>query len=212
MESLTISVTETRDHWWWRPGWRLGRSFYAWHVTFAEQPMVGEVAEIYAAVLDRLPMVDRIPVRWLHLTMQGLGFTDEVDRSDVDRIVTAARARCAALQPFSVTLGPVRVDSEALKLPARPVGPLNELRSTVRGAIGEVWGNDYVPEAREGWRPHVSLAYMNAAGPAEPIVQALAAIPAQTTEIEVSAVSLINLSRDHKMYEWSDVATVLLGQ
>lgn len=32
-------------------------------------------------VLDDLPTLDPLPVRWLQLTMQGIGFTDEVDRT-----------------------------------------------------------------------------------------------------------------------------------
>jgi 2'-5' RNA ligase len=209
---LTSKVTETRDHWWWRPGWRVGRSFHTWHITFADHPRVREFATTYGSVLDELPMLDRIPLPWLHLTMQGVGFTDEVDRSDIERIVAAARARCAQLEPFPVTLGPVWVDPEALALPARPAEALIRLRSTVREAIADVWGGDRVPEAAEGWIPHVSLAYANTDGPAEPIFQALAALPRQTVEFEVSAVALIELNRDHKMYEWTDVATVPLGQ
>jgi hypothetical protein len=29
-----------RDHWYWRPGWAIGRRFYAWHITFADQSQV----------------------------------------------------------------------------------------------------------------------------------------------------------------------------
>jgi 2'-5' RNA ligase len=85
------------------------------------------------------------------------------------------------------------------------------VRYAIRAAIGEVWGKANVPEAAEGWRPHVSLAYANTAGQAAPITEALAAQPAHTAEIEISTVSLIDLNRDNKAYEWSDVATVRLG-
>src|SRR5215211_568573 len=65
-----------RDHWWWRPGWSQGRSFYTWHITFDGQPGMQQLADFYAPMLANLPMLDAVPVKWLHLTMQGIGFTD----------------------------------------------------------------------------------------------------------------------------------------
>jgi hypothetical protein len=94
---MTETTQSMRDHWWWQPGWRVGRSLYTWHVTFNDQPAVHQLAADYAPVLNDLPTLDPVPVRWLHLTMQGIGFTDEVDRADVDAITDAARDRCAAI-------------------------------------------------------------------------------------------------------------------
>ncbi|MGB6163316.1 MAG: hypothetical protein WCF33_10685 [Pseudonocardiaceae bacterium] len=83
---MAETVQAMRDHWWWRPGWRVGRSFYTWHMTFDDQPAAHQLAADYAHMLKDLSTLDLIPVRWLHLTMQGIGFTDEVDRADVDAI------------------------------------------------------------------------------------------------------------------------------
>ncbi|MGH3625360.1 MAG: 2'-5' RNA ligase family protein [Sciscionella sp.] len=200
-----------RNHWWWRPGWKLGRSFYTWHITFGGKSDVRALADSYVPLLANLPVLDRVPVRWLHLTVQGLGFTDEIDRTDVDAIVQATEHRLAELQPFTATIGPPQVDPETIHMPVQPVEPLRRLRAVTRGAIGDVWGDQNVPEMAEGWRPHVTLGYSNAAGPAEPITEALATQQAQTVEVEIAAVSLINLNRDNKAYEWVDVATVRLG-
>jgi 2'-5' RNA ligase len=68
-----------------------------------------------------------------------------------------------------------------------------------------------VPKDPHGFRPHVSLAYSNTAGPAEPITQLLAARSVTTAEITVRRVALINLNRDHHAYEWNDIATAELG-
>jgi 2'-5' RNA ligase len=190
--------TELRNHWWWRPGWRVGRSFYTWHVTFADQPGVHQLAATYAPLLATLPLLDPIPFRWLHLTMQGLGFTDEVDPGDVAAIHEAAATRLAELEPCTVTLRPPRVNAEALYLPVQPVEPLRQVRATIRRAIREVWGEPNVPEATDGWQPHVSLAYANAPGPLQPVADALATYPAQTAEVEITTVSLIDLNRDNK--------------
>ena len=203
-------VEPMRDHWWWRPGWTVGRSFYTWHVTFANHPSAQQLVTAYAPVFAGLPVLDPVPVRWLHLTLQGIGFTDEVDRDDVDRIVFTAQKRCAELDPFTVTIGPAHVDPETIQMPVRPVEPLIALRHAIRDAIGDVWGQDRVPEPADGFRPHVSLGYSNAAGPAEPLATALAAHTEYTAEVVVSSVSLIDLNRDHRTYEWTDVATVPL--
>jgi 2'-5' RNA ligase len=204
---MTETTQSMRDHWWWRPGWRVGRSFCTWHVTFNDQPAVHRLAADYAPVFNDLPTLDPIPVRWLHLTMQGIGFTDEINRADVDAIVGAAQDRCAALAPFTITLGPARVDPEALMLPVRPAEPVTRLRAAIRAAIADVWGPDNVPEDPHGFRPHVSLAYSNAASPAEQITQRLAARSVTAAEITVHRAALIDLNRDHRAYEWTDIAT-----
>lgn len=93
-----------------------------------------------------------------------------------------------------MTVGPPVVDTEGVPLSVRPVEPLREVRAVVRKAIADVWGQGRVPEAAEGWCPHVTLAYSNTAGPAEPIAKALAAQPARTAEVEIPSVSLIDLN------------------
>lgn len=208
---MTETTQFMRDHWWWRPGWRMGRSFYTWHVTFDDQPAVHRLAADYAPVLNDLPTLDPIPARWLHLTLQGIGFTDEVNRADVDAIADTARERCAVLAPFTIALGPARVDPEALLLPVRPAEPVIRLRAAIRAAIADVWGPDNVPEDPHGFRPHVSLAYSNTTGPAEPITQRLAAQSVTAAEITVHRAALINLNRNHRAYEWNDIATAELG-
>src|SRR6202035_5627646 len=67
-----------RDHWWWRPGWRPGRRMYAWHFTFDGETALHELVDVYQQRLAGLPGLDPIPRQWLHLTTQGIGFTDEV--------------------------------------------------------------------------------------------------------------------------------------
>jgi len=31
-------MTTVCNHWWWRPGWRVGRHYYACHLTLDDQP------------------------------------------------------------------------------------------------------------------------------------------------------------------------------
>lgn len=176
----------------------------------ADQAGMSQLADFYGPMLAKLSILDPVPAKWLHLTMQGIGFTDEVDNADVAAIIKAAQVRCAVLKPFTATIGPPCVDTETIQMRVQPVEPLIAVRACIRDAIADVWGQDRVPEPTEGWRPHVSLAYSNGAGPAQPITEALAAYPPQAALVTISFVSVIQLNRDHKRYEWKDVATVKL--
>lgn len=199
------------DHWWWRPGWSAGRRFYTWHLTFRDAPDALRVAHEYEEHL-RLPGLDVIPDAWLHLTMQGLGFVDEVDPAEVDRIVAAARRRLAGLSPFDVGLGPTVVDPEVVRLRVTPADPVRQLRDELRTAIAEVWGDSGVPEAADGFDPHVSLAYSNRSGEMAPILAAATAVDPPPGRVTVAHADLIVLHRDHRQYEWTTHTEVPLGE
>ncbi|MFJ8273802.1 2'-5' RNA ligase family protein [Streptomyces sp. NPDC094154] len=203
-------TTEMRNHWWWRPGWDVGRRFYTWHCTFDGQNNVHQVAADYRAALAPLgPALTLIPDQWLHLTMQGVAFVNEIAEADVRAIADAARARLAAVPVFDVQLGPAIVDPEAVLLPVSPGDPVQDVRNAVRAAIGDVLGE--VPEKADGFRPHVSVAYSAAEGSAEPVAKALTAVAGTSARARISTADLIVIHRDNKMYEWEPYASVPLG-
>jgi 2'-5' RNA ligase len=199
------------NHWWWRPGWGVGRSFYTWHLTF-DGPTAGPLHDLVARLQDGLAGVeglDLIPQRWLHLTMQGLGFTDEVAADDVDAIVRAATKSLAAVPAFDLTLGPIEADDEATGLLVCPWTAVAAVRDGIREAIADVW--DEVPENPE-FHPHVSIAYSNADVPTGPVREHVAPLRGlEPVTIPIAAAQLIRLNRDNKMYEWDVVADVALG-
>jgi 2'-5' RNA ligase len=201
-----------RDHWWWRPGWRVGRRFYTWHITFEGQDDLHRLVRAYQSHLD-VPELDLVPLEGLHLTMQGVGFTDEVSQQDLQEIVIAAGARCAPLAPFTLTLGPARVRPEGVNLPVAPEAPVRQLRMAIREAIAAVWGEARVPEPTEGFRPHVTMAYSNADGLAAPIVERVGRVGALQAVAPIRAAQLIDLERDTHVYRWKTQAAVpLLGE
>ncbi|WP_328372969.1 2'-5' RNA ligase family protein [Micromonospora zamorensis] len=108
-----------------------------------------------------------MPLDGLHLTMQGLGFTDDVNNTDVASIVAETRRRWGGLPPLELSLVPVDPDAEGIGLLVRPWNRVEHLRATIRGAIGAVWQT--VPEASDGFRPHVTIAYSSGQAPTEPI-------------------------------------------
>jgi len=199
-----------RDHWWWRPGWRPGRQFYTWHLTFTGQQQLYDLVDAYQQALRPLPGLDLIPHQWLHLTMQGVGFTDEVTEADARRIADAASIRLAAIPVPDLAFHRPVIFPEALVLPPAPAEPVHAIRTAIRAGIADVWG--HVPERAEGFRAHLSLAYSNAASPAAPIAAALDQVRPAPVTVTVQEASLIILNRDQRMYQWQTYASAPLGR
>jgi 2'-5' RNA ligase len=202
-------VSGVSYHWWWRPGWRAGRRFYTVHATFAADEAVQALAARARERLAGVPHLDLVPGRWLHLTMQGIGFADEVSDADLKAVTEAAAARVAGVAPATVTLGPPVAAGEGVTCWASPPRALDPVRDAVRAGIADVWGAGRVPESAD-WSAHVSVAYASADGPGDPIEEALGGLPdvAVTT---VGAVDVIRLERDQREYTWETIASLPLG-
>jgi 2'-5' RNA ligase len=155
--------------------------------------------------------VDLIPLEWLHLTMQGVGFVGEVPDDDLAAIRAAVGRRLASIPPASLSFGPTVLLPEAIALPPLPAEPVHVIRGAIRAGIADVWGGSGVPEADDGYRAHVSIGYVNSPGSARPIVDALRRTNAEPASVTVWAASLIMLNRDERVYRWSTVDAVPLG-
>jgi 2'-5' RNA ligase len=182
---------------------------YTWHFTFDGQPTVHDLAASYQAKLSALPGLDLLPARWLHLTTQGVGFTDKVGDQDVTAIIEASRRRLKQFSPVHVTLGPARVTPEAILLDVSPVAGLAAIRRELRAAISDVWDAGQMMESDQ-WTPHVSVAYSNTTAPAAEYAAALGE-DGETAESLIQAVELIVLGRDEHLYEWTTRAQIALS-
>jgi 2'-5' RNA ligase len=191
-----------------RSGWKPGRRIYTWHFTVDGQPAVHELAAAYQERLADLPGLDLIPARWLHLTTQGVGFTDEVSEAEVTAILDASTGRLEGFAPQRVTLGPARVTPEAILLDVTPAEGLAAIRRELRAATTDVLGAARLGESDE-WTPHVSVAYSNSTGPQAPYVAAVA--DGGTAETVITTVELIVLGRDQHLYEWTTRGDVQLA-
>jgi 2'-5' RNA ligase len=208
----TTHADELRDHWWWRPGWQIGTRFYTWHLTFDGRVGVHQLVDQYQSALSGIAGLDLVPHRWLHVTMQGVGHVDQVDDHQIDRIVTAVRARLAVLDPVVIRFHRPVVRPEAIALPALPAGEVNRLRDAIRAALAEILGAASVPENSANYQPHLSLAYASGEQPTAQVIAALEAVPAQPVELVVTEASLIIQHRDNKMYEWATRARAPIAE
>lgn len=206
---MTTASESMRNHWWWRPGWESGRRFYTWHLTFDGQDDVHRLAAAYRDGLAGVGGLTLIPDRWLHLTMQGIGFVGEISDEQAQAVAQAASKNLRAVTTFDLQLGPAVLDPEAVLLDVEPDGPVRAVRDAIRSAIGDVLGE--VPERADGFTPHVSVAYSASDGPAAPIAAALADLDVPQATARITAAELIVLHRDNQMYEWTTFARAPLG-
>ena len=199
----------TADHWWWREGWGPGTRFLTWHATFQQAAVLHAHAAAYRSVLAGFDQLDLVPDRGLHMTMQGVGLVQDVPAAELAALVDAARKRLSGLRPIALHLDKPTFTPEAIRWDPEPVLPVAELRSALRDAIHEIWGD--VPESADGFIPHVTIAYGNRVSFAGPIIAAIedASIPPVTVTIETA--DLIVLGRDRHEYEWEYEAKVPLA-
>jgi 2'-5' RNA ligase len=202
-------ATQVRDHWWWRPGWRVGRRFVAFHVTFGGQQDLYRLAGDYRKTLAGFDTLTFVPDHWLHLTVQGIGFTDELRRTTVDDIAAEASIRLATVPAVAARFREIVVADEAIAIPAMPPKPIRLVRDTTRSAIAAVLKD--APEDPQRFRPHVSVAYIEADGAAGPYVRAVQAANAEPAQVVIGQVDLIEMHRDHRMYEWKVLSSIRLG-
>jgi len=204
-------ATQLRNHWWWRPGWNSNRRFYTWHLTFEGQDQLHQLVTTYHQALHDVPGLDLIPLQWLHLTMQGIGFTDEVHPDQAQAIADAAGRRLAELSPVELTFHQPVIRPEALALPPEPVQAIVTIRDAIRDGVAAVWGDDGVPEIGNRFDPHLSLAYVNTDGPAKTALEALTSVTPEPVRVSINEASLIILRRTEHLYRWDTFSSARLS-
>ncbi|MGI8310630.1 2'-5' RNA ligase family protein [Saccharopolyspora hattusasensis] len=202
---------QVRNHARWRSGWHAGRTGYAWLLPLADQPGLRKLVNGYQYALRDLPGFDLVPLEWMHILVQEIGFTDEIDESRIEPLVAAARTRLASALPLTLAFHHAVVLPESLSLPAEPQSTVLELRAAVREVTAEALGGATLPAEPEDLDKHVSLAHSTTEGPAIFAVATLGATVVDPTTAKVSALSLVKLNRDHSCSEWETVAEVPLG-
>lgn len=204
-------ATEMHDHWWWRPGWRVGRHFYSIFATFEDQPELHGVINEWQNRLARVPGLDMVPREWRHLTIQGVGFADEVAEGQVDAIATELERALSRVPAARVQFGPLAIHQEALVLPAVPQEPVREVRSAIRSAIATELGGDQLDGGEDGYKPHVTIAYNSIDRDVPPKIANCATAAFQRADVTLRAVDLVEMNRDNGMYEWRSRRRLPLG-
>jgi 2'-5' RNA ligase len=198
-------------HWWWRPGWQVGTRYYAWHVVFDDDPVLRDLLAPVQEALRPFDVLDVIPGQWLHMTLHGVGHVGDVPDSERDGVLAGVRSRLAALEPVPVTFRRPVVVTEGVVVDPVEAEPVHEVHRAV--VAGTAQGRSVPQEDNRpaGFWPHVTLAYANATAGTRDVRAALDAVESGTVSTTVRHVALIEMHRDHRMYEWQVVERVPLG-
>ena len=168
----------------------------------------------YQDTIALLPGLDLMPPQWLHLTLQGIGFMDEISAADLAAVTRNVERRLSGLRPPAATFHRPTIRPEAVILKADPPEPLYQLRVAVHDAIASVLDPATFREPRPEpgrFTPHVSIAYVNSDGPAQPIADSLASTDFQPVAVTFDSVSLLVFHRDRRMYEWTQAVPLPIG-
>lgn len=199
--------TQMTDHWWWRPGVRPGRHLLVWHILSDDEPQVKELARGCQERLRNIDGLDLVPLDWLHMTTLIVGHRDESDALSVDAMVSDVQESLSGLAPITVELGKPWLHAEGVTVSPRPMGVLSPIWERVHSATSRAVPDGDLPAE---WWPHMSVAYSNSDGPADPVIQALRP-PLPPVEWTVRAVHLVAQERVDHTYRWDRLATAALG-
>jgi 2'-5' RNA ligase len=199
-----------RDHWQWRPDWSVERACLLWYLTFEDAPTLSAQAEQAHARLRGMDSLDVVPLRWLHLTLDDVGFADELHPAQAEDVVRAAQAAVAGWVPPPLTLGPLDAMEDSVVLRAGPAEELADLHQRLRSATASVPGAAAVSGLDDFW-PHVTLAYLNRECDPEEVMAPLSAEPATQLVLAIPRLTLAAVTRRDRHYQWTACAQLPLG-
>jgi 2'-5' RNA ligase len=199
-----------KSHWWRRPGWSPGRRMYTFFLTFQHSLDTAEELSSHYRTALAVNALDVVPPKWMHLTVQGLGFVDEVPPGDLPVVLGELAKHCANVRPIRTKLGKPIVAEEGVVVRVSPADELSGLKTLVRQVLAEV-RNPALLEGSAVFNPHVTLAYANRSASAARTIGLLEELTPLSLELYFGELQLVGLGRDHHMYEWEVVSEVQLG-
>jgi hypothetical protein len=126
----------------------------------------------------------------------------------MEKMVSGARGRLAAVAPIPVTMGRVAT-TPSVTLVVEPMDALNPVLTAVREAADAAGCQGY--QDTDPWTPHVSVAYSHSDGLAAPIITALGRwLP--KTEMSIKSISLVSQTQMGYSWQWEPVAEVHLAE
>jgi 2'-5' RNA ligase len=199
-----------RDHGQWRPDWTVGRVGLLWFLTFEGQAALTDWQDDARALLEGSHWLHAVPTPWLHLTLTGLGFADELEPDEVTDVVVAARAGLDGFALPELRLGPVTGMEDSLVLGAAPVPELERLAALLRKAREDVLG-PRADDDTSGYPPHVTVGYARADCDQDEAVGPLGHLASDLVATRATALTLAAATRHRHHYEWTVTDSVRLA-
>jgi hypothetical protein len=203
------------NHWTHLPEWWPGRRLWVFYLTYAGQRDLHAAVRDYQGALDGIDELDLVHESWLHTTIQGVTFADELGPDEIVQLEAEARAAIGRAHLPALTVSRPVLDNDAVSMPVDPVDPVLAVRAELRACVTRTLGADklyQLPQPRGGFRPHISIAYVNADVPDAGWIQhQLDRIAAPDLAVPVPQVSIVLLAREGGRWFW-DHERVLFPQ
>jgi 2'-5' RNA ligase len=179
-----------------------------WHLTFDHATQLHQLVSAYQTALASLPGLNLVPLRWLHLTVQGVDYADELPTGQLDQVAETVRRELATMPTFTLTFHDAVIRDEAIALPPAPLDSLHELLTRLRRGISTATGAPAHtgPEQTHGFHPHVTIAYSHTNTPAQPYAEALNTVDTPAATVAITEVALIEQERllePDWLYRWT---------
>jgi 2'-5' RNA ligase len=157
-----------------------------------------------------MPYLDHVPPSDLHLTVDRVGFEDEVAPEVLAGIEGLVRVACSKMAPFTVAVGPVAGSKGAIRLSVTPWRPILALKEAARRAT---LGSMPTAAADPGeFLPHIGIAYCNGEVSSQELIdtaRTLRNLP--TVKAEVFHMTLVRLTRLQGAWAWEPLQAVPFG-
>jgi 2'-5' RNA ligase len=185
---------------------------YYWFLTFENSADLHFLARRFQDPID-FPYYDLTPPRDLHLTLDRVGFHDDVSSDLLADISAAATSACHHMPSFDITTGSLGGTPGAIGFNVSPMDHLESLRDRLRAATLSVYPE--APVRRNTFHAHVSIAYANADRiPAVDVVAAVDNINATAragVTVTVTDAALVLLEQRSRSYAWQVLSRIPLA-
>ncbi|MFE9786523.1 2'-5' RNA ligase family protein [Nocardia salmonicida] len=207
--SAFSEIDVLRDHWTVKQ-WAPGRMGYYWYLTFDDADLIERAAECQQALA--IGGVDPVPLDALHITMMGIGSTDDVAEGQIDGLISVAREHLSDVKPFDLAVGPLSGSRSAIRFSVAPWDPLLELHQLLSTCTEEVLRSVASPSSPARFRPHLGIAYNNIDRSAVEVIDAVAELRGvERVTVRVNQVEMVVLRREDSTYRWDTRAVLALG-
>jgi 2'-5' RNA ligase len=155
----------------------------------------------------------RVPVPWLHSTLQSIG---PLSAEQAQAVAAGGRAALAGFPAFSIEIGPAHMIHNELVADLYPEEDLAAVYWALREATEKVVGPDALPARPARFWPHMSLGYSNAGSWDDDALRRSLAkdLRPARARLRVDRVVLVNQRQDWcRLYSWTVVDTIpLVGE
>ena len=203
-----------KDHWAREQPWRAGQRLWALYVTCGSFPSVVAHAAAFQERLSQVRGLDLVEPRWLHMTVLGVAFVEEVEPAAMARLVDRATAVAAAEPPMEMVAAAPRAMSDAVWMPVSTTPSVVPLRNRLEEVVLTCLGREphALPLPSTGFQPHISIAYANAgAPPADEVNDRLSGLDLPPVHFRASHLSLLRLRRESSRWSWDGEQRIPFG-